>query len=75
MKRLKVSKAAKEKSSLALKKQFMLSAIDVIAAKVVEMKKNNGGRMPYGELSKMLKEGKRFILAYLEEQSIITLKN
>ncbi len=59
MKRLKVSKVAKEKSSLALKKQFMLSAIDVIAAKVVEMKKNNGGRMPYGELSKMLKEGKK----------------
>jgi hypothetical protein len=59
MKKVKVSKAAKDKASSALNKQFMLSAIDVIAAKVVELRKRNYGRMPYGNLSKMKMEGRK----------------
>ncbi len=59
MKKSKASKPTRDKASAALGKQFMISTVKVIAMKIIEIKKKNGGRVPYGELAKQLKEGKK----------------
>jgi hypothetical protein len=37
----------------------MISTVKVIALKITEIKKKNGDRVLYGELAKLLKEGKK----------------
>jgi hypothetical protein len=59
MKKWKALKPTREKSSAALGKQFMLSTVKVIAMKITGIKMKNGGRVPYGELAKLLKEGRK----------------
>jgi hypothetical protein len=39
-------------------KQFMLSAVKVIAEKVIAIKAKNNGKLPYGFITKLWKEGK-----------------
>jgi hypothetical protein len=53
----KTTKGAKRKSN-SLTKQFMLSAVTLIAQKIVTEKANNDGRVPWGFASKLLKQGK-----------------
>jgi hypothetical protein len=54
----KAAKARRGNVSGSLSKQFMLSAVNVIAEKIVAMKVKNNGRVPWGYASKLLKEGK-----------------
>jgi hypothetical protein len=50
-------KGAKRKAN-SLMKQFMSSAVTVIAKKIVTEKGNDDGRVPWGFASKLLKQGK-----------------
>jgi len=45
-------------SSKSITKKFMLSAVQVIAEQIVQLKKRNGGKLPYGEFSKLWNAGK-----------------
>jgi hypothetical protein len=46
----------REKALAVLSKQFILSAVKVIAITIIELKKK---KVPYDELSKLLKEGQK----------------
>ena len=55
----KIRKISRVKTtSNSLSKQFMLSAVCVIAEKIVDEKKKNAGRAPWGFASRLLKQGK-----------------
>ena len=55
----KIRKISRVKTtSNSLSKQFMLSAVHVIAEKIVDEKKKNAGRAPWGFASRLLKQGK-----------------
>jgi hypothetical protein len=49
---------SKKNASNSLTKKFMLSAVQVIAEKIVELKKKNDGKVPYGEFTKLWNAGK-----------------
>jgi hypothetical protein len=49
---------SKDNSLNSLTKKFMLSAVQVIAEKIVSLKKQNDGKVPYGEFSKLWNAGK-----------------
>jgi hypothetical protein len=54
----KAGKVRRENVSGSLSKQFLLSAVNMIAEKTVAMKVKNNGRVPWRYASKLLKEGK-----------------
>jgi hypothetical protein len=55
----KIRKISRVKTtSNSLSKQFMLSAVCVIAEKIVDAKKKNDGRASWGFASQLLKQGK-----------------
>jgi hypothetical protein len=49
---------AKRKKRGSLQKQFMLSAIKLIAEKIVDKKAKSNGRVPWGYAKELLKEGR-----------------
>jgi ribosomal protein L22 len=51
-------RSSNDKALNSLTKKFMLSAVQVIAEKIVLLKKRNDGKVPYGEFSKLWNAGK-----------------
>ncbi len=70
-KRRNATKAKKSsRSSDHLSKQLMLVSVKYIAEQVVQAKRKNNGRVPYGYTAKLLKEGrKRRGLEYTETEN------
>ena len=54
----KSKRGSKDNALNSLTKKFMLSAVQVIAEKIVLLKKENNGKLPYGEFSKLWNAGK-----------------
>jgi hypothetical protein len=55
---IKTKGRSKDNVLNSLTRKFMLSAMQVIAKKIVALKKENNGKVPYGEFSKLWDAGK-----------------
>ncbi len=51
-------RSSKDKALNSLTKKSMLSAVQVIAEKIVLLKKQNDGKVPYSKFSKLWNAGK-----------------